>query len=639
VFHGVVSGVRDYGNRMGIPTVSGAVYFDEDFKDNPLVYCGTLGLMPVDAIHKEVRKGDRVVMVGGRVGRDGVHGATFSSDNLTAGIPASVVQIGNPIVEKKFMDVLLTARDRRLYRGVTDCGAGGLSSAVGEMGEETGVDVRLERVPLKYPGLAPWEIWLSESQERMVLAVPPENLSALKALFSSEDVEATDIGEFTGTGRLVVRHGADLLIDMDMAFVHGGCPKRRMSSFWTMPEVKPFPAPAAGKKSAGAEQALLGILSQPTVASKEWIVRQYDHEVQGRTVLKPFTGPRAAGPGDAAVMMVRPDGREGAALACGLNPHYSRWDPYWMAASALDEAVRNLVAVGTRPDRIAVLDNFCAGDPTDPRILGEVVRAAQACHDVARAYGTPFISGKDSFYNQFVDAKTGKKRAIPTSLLVTAMGAVEDIGKLVTSDLKRAGNWLYVIGETKDELGGSRYGIWLGEQGVIARSAATKQSLHSKEGVASPSARNDAGLWGSVPRLNPQETWPLYEKLYQAIQQGLVAACHDCSDGGLGAALAEMALAGGLGFHVELRQAPMSRDLKEEGRTDKALFSESNGRLVAEVPSSSRRAFQALFAGLPVAAIGQVREGGKLEALGLKGEKLSWTLPAVEKAWSGGMTI
>jgi phosphoribosylformylglycinamidine synthase len=619
VFHGVVSGVRDYGNRMGIPTVSGAVFFDEDFRDNPLVYCGTLGLMPVDTIHKEVRKGDRVVMAGGRVGRDGVHGATFSSDSLTAGIPASVVQIGNPIVEKKCMDVLLQARDRRLYRGITDCGAGGLSSAVGEMGEETGVEVDLSRVPLKYEGLAPWEIWLSESQERMVLAVPPENLKALQELFASEDVEAADIGEFTGTGRLVVRHGAELLADMEMPFLHGGCPKRRMNSFWSMPAVEPFPFPVKGKKNAADPvDALLGILSQPTVASKDWIVRQYDHEVQGRTVLKPFVGPRAAGPGDASVMMVRPDSREGVALACGINPHFSRWDPYWMAAAVLDEAVRNLVAVGARPDRIAILDNFCAGDPTDARILGEVVRAAQACHDVARAYGTPFVSGKDSFYNQFVDAKSGKKRAIPTSLLVTAMSHVDDIGKLVTSDLKRAGNWLYVVGETKDELGGSRYGIWTRENGFAGPGAA---------------------LQGHVPRLNPQDAWALYEKLHEAMKQGLVAACHDCSDGGLGVALAEMALAGGLGFHVELRKAPLSRDLKEEGRTDKVLFSESNARFVVEVAPKSRKAFQSIFAGLPVTAIGQVREGGRLGVVDMKGKTLSWSLSAVEKAWSGGMTI
>jgi phosphoribosylformylglycinamidine synthase subunit PurSL len=614
IFHGVVSGVRDYGNRMGIPTVSGAVYFDEDFRDNPLVYCGTLGLIPVDAIHKEVKKGDRIVMLGGRVGRDGVHGATFSSDNLTTGIPASVVQIGNPIVEKKFMDALITARDRRLYRGVTDCGAGGLSSAVGEMGEETGVDVRLDRVPLKYDGLQPWEIWLSESQERMVLAVPPENLKALIDLFASEDVEATDIGEFTGTGRLVVRHKTDVLVDMEMGFLHGGCPKRRMPSTWTMPAVSPFPALPKGKKGAGVQEALLGILAQPTVASKDWIVRQYDHEVQGRTVLKPFVGPKSIGPGDASVMMVRPDTKEGVAIACGLNPHYSRWDSYWMAASVLDESVRNLVAVGARPDRIAILDNFCAGDPTDPKILGEIVRAAQACHDVAKAYGTPFISGKDSFYNQFVDPKTNKKRAIPTTLLVTAMSHVDDIGKLVTMDLKRAGNWLYAVGETKDELGGSRYGLWLSKDDKEAR-------------------------WGQVPRLNAQETWPLYEKLHEAIQQGLISSCHDCSDGGLGAALAEMSLAGGLGFHVELRKAPMSIDLKEEARTDKVLFSESNGRFVVEVAPKARRAFQALFTGLPVAAIGQVREGAKLQAVDMQGKTVAWSLPAVEKAWMGGMTI
>ena len=615
IFHGVVSGVRDYGNRMGIPTVSGAVVFDEDFRDNPLVFCGTLGLMPVDKVAKEVRAGDRVVMLGGRVGRDGIHGATFSSDNLTAGIPSSVVQIGNPIVEKKFMDVLLAARDRGLYRGVTDCGAGGLSSAVGEMGEQTGVDVCLEKVPLKYEGLKPWEIWLSESQERMVLAVPPENLSALLKLCASEDVEATDIGEFTGTGRLRVRFKDEMLVDMEMAFLHGGCPKRRMSSTWSAPATTSFPQP--GGKGAGPKEALLGILAQPTVASKEWIIRQYDHEVQGRTILKPLVGPSQAGPGDASVIWIRPDSEEAVAISCGVSPHYSRWDPYWMAASVLDEAVRNLVSVGTDPDTIAVLDNFCAGDPTNPAILGEVVRAAQACHDTAKAYGTPFISGKDSFYNQFVDHKTGEKRAIPTTLLVTAMGRVLDASKLVTMDLKKAGNWLYVLGETRDELGGSRYGIWWRER------------FPSRGG----------GLFGSVPRVNPRETWPLYEKLNEAMKNSLIASCHDCSDGGLAAALAEMALAGGLGAYGDLRKVPVTADLKAEGRTDKVMFSESNGRFIVEVGARARREFLALFKGMVVGALGQVRETPRLDLVDLKGKTISWKLADVEKAWRGGMKV
>jgi phosphoribosylformylglycinamidine synthase len=622
IFHGVVSGVRDYGNRMGIPTVSGAVYFDEDFRDNPLVFCGTLGIMPVDAIHKEVRPGDLIVTAGGRVGRDGIHGATFSSDVLTEGIPSSVVQIGNPIVQKNLLDVLLEARDRRLFRGVTDCGAGGLSSAVGEMGEHTGADVRLEKVPLKYEGLEPWEIWLSESQERMVLAVPPEKWAELETLFASENVECADIGVFSNDGRLRVSHSGRVIVDMDMEFLHNGVPKRQMKSFWSPPLTQLFPTAPKGK-AFSPERALLEILSQPTVASKEWIIRQYDHEVQGRTVLKPLVGAAQRGPGDAVALQLNPHSREGVALSCGLNPHFSRWDPYWMAAAALDEAVRNLVAVGARLDRIAILDNFCGGDPTDPRILGELVRAAQACYDIAKTYGTPFISGKDSLFNQFVTERRRNgnlekvKKSIPTTLLITALSQVEDVGRLVSMDLKAAGNWIYIIGETRDELGGSRYGIW-------------RHSAQKEEGTDFP-------RWGQVPQLNPQETWPLYEKLSQAMAQGWVASCHDCSEGGLGVALAEMAIGGRTGFHADLRKVPMSLDLKEEARTDKTLFSETNGRFIVEVSPKDRRNFVSFMEGLPVSCVGQVRESQRLQMVGLDGKTLSWSLSEVEKAWLGGI--
>ncbi len=643
IFHGVVSGVRDYGNRMGIPTVNGAVFFDEGFRENPLVFCGTLGLMPRTAIPKDVRPGDRIVMTGGRVGRDGIHGATFSSDNLSAGIPPSVVQIGNPIVQKKMMDVLLQARDRGLYRGVTDCGAGGLSSAVGEMGEKTGAEVHLEKVPLKYQGLEPWEIWLSESQERMVLAVPPEKWRELQKLFIDEDAECADIGVFGGNGRLRVMHEGRPLVDLDMGFLHDGVPKRRLESTWEAPETvefpgverspHPLPPPRGGRvnkvkksKSVDLKKALLEILAQPTVASKEWIVRQYDHEVQGRTVLKPFVGQASVGPSDAAVLQFHPGDPRGVALSCGMNPHLSRWDPYWMAAAAVDEAVRNIVAVGARPDRIAILDNFCGGNPTRPEILGELVRTAQACHDVARAYGTPFISGKDSLFNEFVDA-AGKRRSIPTTLLISALSLVDDVSKLVTMDFKKPGNWIYVVGETRDELGGSRYGL------LLNSFYPSPPEGEGKGGGAVPVRR----LTGHAPRLDPSETWPVYEKLHEAIREGLVAACHDCSDGGLAAALAEMAFGGGLGAQVNLRKAPLSADLSAEGRTDKALFSESNGRFVVEVPPKSRRAFLGLLKGAPAAAVGQVRESLRLEIHGLDGKTLSWSLKDLESHWRGGL--
>lgn len=603
IVHGVVSGVRDYGNRMGIPTVNGAVVFDEDFKENPLVFCGTLGLMPQSTIPKDVQPGDKIVMTGGRVGRDGIHGATFSSDTLTTGIPSSVVQIGNPIVQKKMMDVLLEARDQGLYRGITDCGAGGLSSAVGEMGEKTGAEVNLERVPLKYAGIDPWEIWLSESQERMVLAVPPPNLGKLKKLFADEDVDCSDIGTFSNDGRLTVKHNDEVLVDMDMAFLHDGVPKRAMASRWAPPAPVIFPQSSKAKKSS-LESSLLALLSQPTVASKEWVVRQYDHEVQGRTVGKPFVGPRGVGPSDAAVLQLDPRSRRGAALSCGINPHYSRWDPYWMSASAIDEAVRNVVAVGARTDRISILDNFCGGNPWRPEILGELVRTAQACHDIALAYGTPFISGKDSLFNEFVVA--GSRRSIPTTLLISALSLVDDVSTLVTMDFKKPGNLIFVVGETRDELGGSRYGIHLESRG------------------------------GSVPRLDPRETWPTYERLARAIQAGRVASCHDCSEGGLGVALAEMSFGGDLGARVDLRQIPLEKVLASEGRTDKILFSESNGRFVVEVTEKNRRAFLTAMAGSSVSCVGQVQELKKLQVVGMEGKSVNWAVKDLELAWRGG---
>jgi phosphoribosylformylglycinamidine synthase II len=497
---------------MGIPTVNGAVVFDEDFKENPLVFCGTLGLMPQSTIPKDVQPGDKIVMTGGRVGRDGIHGATFSSDTLTTGIPSSVVQIGNPIVQKKMMDVLLEARDQGLYRGITDCGAGGLSSAVGEMGEKTGAEVNLERVPLKYAGIAPWEIWLSESQERMVLAVPPPNLGKLKKLFADEDVDCSDIGTFSNDGRLTVKHNDEVLVDMDMAFLHDGVPKRAMASRWAPPAPAAFPH-LSKKKKTSLESSVLAVLAQPTVASKEWVVRQYDHEVQGRTVGKPFVGPRGVGPSDAAVLQLDPRSRRGAALSCGINPHYSRWDPYWMSASAIDEAVRNVVAVGARTDRISILDNFCGGNPWRPEILGELVRTAQACHDIALAYGTPFISGKDSLFNEFVVG--GSRRAIPTTLLISALSVWWTMcPTLVTMDLKKPENphlMFWVKPETNWE------------------APATGLHLENQGGSV-------------VPHLNPRKKLgPCMKGLAQAIQEGMVVSCHDCSEGGLGVTLAEMA--------------------------------------------------------------------------------------------------
>ena len=456
IMKGVVAGVRDYGNRMGIPTVNGAIYFDPRYLANPLVYCGNIGIIPRDKSHKETRPGDLIVAVGGRTGRDGIHGATFSSAELThesETVSGGAVQIGNAITEKMLLDVVLAARDRGSDHAITDCGAGGFSSAVGEMGEKIGAEVWLDRAPVKYEGLSYTEIWISEAQERMVLAVPPEKWDELSALCASEGVEATAIGRFVPSGRLTLQYGEQQVGELSMEFLHGGRPPVVRDAVYLPPAVQPLDRV---EKKGDFTGDLLRILGSLNVASKEWVIRQYDHEVQGGSVIKPLVGVANDGPSDAAVLRPLLGSRRGLVVACGMNPCYGELDPYWMAASAIDEAVRNCVAVGADPARIAILDNFCWGNADRPETLGSLVRAALACHDVAVALGTPFISGKDSLNNEFRPAG-GEPISIPPSLLISALGQVEDVSRCVTMDLKEPGNLLYLVGWTKNEMGGSHY--------------------------------------------------------------------------------------------------------------------------------------------------------------------------------------
>jgi len=462
---GVVAGVRDYGNRMGIPTAGGGIWFDDEYRLNPLVFCGTVGILPQWAVKKEVKPGDLIVTAGGRTGRDGLHGATFSSANLGADAPSSAVQIGHAIVEKRVLDALLRARDRRLYSSLTDCGAGGFSSAVGELAAHCGARVRLEAVPLKVSDLESWEIWLSESQERMVLSVPPKNLKALEAVFAAEDCELAVIGEFTRTGRLEVSHHERTVVDLDMKFLHKGLPRGTRSAVWA--------APASAKSSGGVEkklsQAVREAVAHLNVCSREWVIRQYDHEVQGGTVIKPLQGVRHDGPGDACVMWPYAatgdlEDCSGFSVAHGLNPEYGRLDPYWMAMACVDEALRNLTCVGADPARAALLDNFCWGSPDDPKQLGALVRAAEGCRDAAKGFSAPFISGKDSLFNQSKDEK-GRELAIPGTLLISALSIIPDMRKAVTMDFKGPGNALYIVGRTNDEMGGSLYNRLLGRVG------------------------------------------------------------------------------------------------------------------------------------------------------------------------------
>ena len=451
---GVIAGIEDYGNKMGIPTVSGGVYYDPGYTANPLVFCGCLGALPTGSHPTAAQRGDRIVVLGGRTGRDGLRGATFSSmesDHTTGDVSGSAVQIGHPIHEKQTLEVIIQARDERLYNAITDCGAGGLSSSVGEMAEELGARVHLERVPLKYPGLSPWEIWLSEAQERMVIAVPPINVSRVAEIADARDVEMTDLGEFTGDGVLRVHHGEAIVGEIECAFLHGGIPRQRLQAEWS-----PQPLEVAKMQVSDATASLLDLLRHPNIQSKEEIVRQYDHEVQGGTVVKPFVGVNEHGPGDAAVVTPLPvsPGTPGAALGIGFNPAYGAIDPYRMAWAAVDEAIRNVVAVGADPDRISLLDNFSWGNPRLPDRLGSLVRCTQGCYDAAVAYGAPFISGKDSLNNEYTGLD-GKKHTIPGTLVISSLGIVPDVTRTVTSAFTGPENIVYVIGVTGNHVGGS----------------------------------------------------------------------------------------------------------------------------------------------------------------------------------------
>ncbi|MBA3415210.1 MAG: phosphoribosylformylglycinamidine synthase subunit PurL, partial [Chloroflexia bacterium] len=547
---GVVAGIADYGNKMGIPTVNGAVLFDPGYAANPLVFCGTVGLAPRDANPTLSQPGDLVVTAGGRVGRDGIHGATFSSEVIEAGTTAglgSVVQIGDPIVEKRLADALPLVRDLGLYSAITDCGAGGLSSAVGEMASELGAEIELSTVPLKYAGLRPWEIWLSEAQERLVFAVPPAHWERFAAVMAAEGVEATAIGRFTGESRLVVRSAGQVVADLDCRFLHAGMPVRQLRSEWSGPPPETLAPPPPIETGADLTPWLERLLVNPNVASKESIVRRYDHEVQGRTVGKPFVGPLDLGPADAAVLRPVATSRRGVAVGCGINPRFGLIDPYAMAMLAVDEALRNVVAVGADPNRTAILDNFCWGDPTQPDRLGGLVRAARGCHDAAVGFRVPFVSGKDSLFNEYRDA-AGVSRPIPGTLLISALGIVPDVCRAVSMELKAPGNLLYLVGETADDLGGSLF--W---------------HLQGRLGATAPVVRPRAGR-------------ALFNALHRTIRAGLVRACHDLSEGGLAVAAAEMAIASGFGVEID-RDLDRTRDRDESPQGFAGESSASAGKL------------------------------------------------------------
>ncbi|MDD9972729.1 MAG: AIR synthase-related protein, partial [Candidatus Poribacteria bacterium] len=601
VFKGVVAGVRDYGNRMGIPTANGAILFDTRYTANPLVFCGNVGLIPRNRCDKSVEPGDLVVAIGGQTGRDGIHGATFSSAELddTSENLGSVVQIGNPIMEKKIVDALLQARDRNLYRSITDCGAGGFSSAVGEMAEHVGAEVHLERVSLKYEGLAPWEIWLSEAQERMVIAVPPENIDELMEICEAEVVEATVLGNFTDTHRLQVFYEGAIVADLEMEFLHNGLPKPVKQAVWSPPN---HPDMASrDEETENYTEDLKQLLASPNIASKESVIRQYDHGVQGGIVINPLVGVENDGPSDACVVTPVIGSRKGVIVANGINPKYSDVDPYLSAAAAIDEALRNIVAVGGTLEKTALLDNFCWGNPDKPDRLGELVRAAKACYDIAKAYGTPFISGKDSLYNEYSDTTTGEQRAIPSTLLISAICVMPNIQRAVTMDVKTPGNFIYVVGNTYAELGGSHY---FGIHGFIGNNA---------------------------PAIRPDEGKLTMERLSTAINNGLVRSCHDCSEGGIGVAAAEMAFAGGYGMSLNLSDVPIGDEITAD---DYLLFSESNSRFLVEIEPQHRETYEKYMAEIPIGCLGTVTDTPEFVITGKNNHRIIDTsIDTLKSAW------
>ncbi len=607
VLEGVREGVEHGGNKSGIPTVNGSLVFDDGYLGKPLVFCGTCGIMPATvkgeaSYLKRAHKGDAIVMVGGKIGKDGIHGATFSSEELSEVSPTSAVQIGDPITQKRMTDFLLLARDRGLYTSITDNGAGGLSSSVGEMATDTnGCILHLDRAPLKYHGLSPWEILLSEAQERMNVSVSPGRLKEFLDLSKAMNVQSTVLGEFTDTGILHVLYNGKTVAYLDMSFLHDGLPTMHLSARWEHRIYDEAPLPDEGPST----ESLTELLKRWNVCSKEYVVRQYDHEVQGGSVLKPLSGKTNDGPSDSAI--VRPDlgSMEGIVVSHGICPKYSKFDTYHMVACAIDEAIRNNIASGGSLKRLALLDNFCWSDPVEseknpegPYKLAQLVRANKALFDYATLFGTPFISGKDSMKNDYTHQEI--RISVPQTVLISAISVIPDVRRAVTMEFKEGGQVIAVIGRTYPELGGSEYFSSRGRNGNIP------------------------------PRVRGPVAKRIFQRMEKAIGRGLIRSCHDISDGGLACALAESAFAGGLGAEIDLSMVPSTAIFRD----DFMLFSESQSRFVVTVAPGDREAFHHLFRGLPHAVIGRVRDDGLFLIKGLGGSQAVETdVARLREAW------
>ena len=591
---GVHEGVIAGGNESGIPYSRGFECFDERYLGKPLVYCGTMGTIPVEvngrpSERKEIEVGDWTVMCGGRIGKDGIHGATFSSEELRTESPAQAVQIGDPLTQRKLYEFLLEARDLGLYRCITDNGAGGISCSFGEMGKYSGgCECDLAGAPLKYEGLQPWEVLVSEAQERMTLAVQPECREQFEALAKRRDVEVAFMGRYNDSGYFTVKQDGKVIASLDMDFLYEqGCPTLVMPGVWKKPTI---PAPTV-EKQADYSDTLVKLMGDLNICSREYKSRIYDGEVKGLSVVKPYVGVNADVPSDATVMRVEYDKNRGAVLAEGINPWFSDIDTYDMTTSVIDEAVRRVIAVGGSLDRIAILDNYCWPDPVESDKtpdgaykMAQLVRSNKALYDLTTLYKTPAVSGKDSCKND--STRGGKKISIPPTLLVSSIGQIDDVSKAVTMPLKAAGDVLYVIGDTKDELGASAYYRLLAEE----------QGAPENYG-------------GTVPSVDGKKALKIYAAMNKATDAGLLKSATTPNKGGLAVSLALMCVGGQLGADV---------DLSGLGDFDAAtqLFSESNSRFVVSVAPEKAADLEALFDSLPIAKIGSVVEGKKLSVKG-----------------------
>lgn len=595
IFSGVIAGIGNYGNNMGIPTINGAIYFDEGYIGNVVVYCGCVGILRKEDYVKATKDGDIALLVGGETGRDGIHGVTFASAELTERSEESgraAVQIPNPFEEEKLKRAILRVRDEKLGSGITDLGGGGLSSAVGETAHRfnCGVEVELDKVPLRDPTLTPWEIWISESQERMLLTVPKENLERVLEIFDEEDVKATPLGVFTKDGRLRLYYKGFRVADMDLDFLFSP-PKVERYAKWKR---LVFPEPNLDEPENLTDE-VISLLRSPNVCSREGVIRTYDHEVRGATALKPLTEPWG-GPNDAAILKPLKDSWRGIVISCGMYPNYGKIDPYWMAAASIDEAIRNNVCVGGR--RISLLDNFTWGNPERSDRLGGLLRAAEGCYDIAKAYGTPFISGKDSLYNE------SPLGPVTSTLLITALGVIPDIRKAVPSNLKEAGNPIYVVGETYAELGGSEY------------------------------YRLKGFIGNKVPKVDPYRGKAIMDRILNAIDEGYIKSCHDPSEGGLAVAFSEMTIGSDKGLEIWLSNVPRSN----VQRNDHMLFSESQTRFVLEVSKHAYEKFESLMDGVLFSRVGYVTNSKTLVIYGLDGKvTVESKVSDLREAWRSGL--